>query len=198
MTQSSRAPALSLRGIVKRFDGVTALAGATLDVEAGTVHGLVGQNGAGKSTLIRILAGLHRPDAGTVTVHGAAQDALTPYRVEQLGIHFIHQDRLLVGSFTVGEALLLGREIVRHRVVPLLDRRAMQRRAAEILHDYFGLALPPDVLISELTTAQKQIVQITRALLDKPSVLVFDEPTAALVRREADILFALIDRKSVV
>jgi ribose transport system ATP-binding protein len=191
--------ALSLRHIVKVFGGVKALDDASFEVERGTVHGLVGQNGAGKSTLIKILAGLHQPEGGQIVIDGAVQENLTPHHVEQLGIHFIHQDRLLVPSFTVGEALLLGQEITLApkslgRVIPLINRRAMQRHAAEILRTYFDLALPPGALISSLTTAQKQIVQITRALLRKPSVLVFDEPTAALVRKEADILFALIKR----
>ncbi|WP_244642904.1 sugar ABC transporter ATP-binding protein [Phyllobacterium sp. 628] len=185
--------ALALRGLVKRFGGVEALSGATLEVERGTVHGLIGQNGAGKSTLIKILAGLYQPDEGSVEINGVHHDRLTAHEVEKLGIHFIHQDRLLVPSFTVGESLFLGRE-PRLAGLPFLDRRAMRKQAEDILDKYFSLRLPPNVLISELTTAQKQIVQITRALLDKPSILVFDEPTAALVRREADILFDLIRR----
>ncbi|MBP1858343.1 sugar ABC transporter ATP-binding protein [Rhizobium herbae] len=185
--------AIHLTRIVKRFDGAQALSGASLRVRRGTVHGLVGQNGAGKSTLIKLLAGLHQPDEGRIEIDGQAYDKLTPHRVEELGIHFIHQDRLLVPTFTVGEALFLGRE-PRIPGTPFLDRRLMQRRASEILDDYFGVRLPNSALISELSTAEKQIVQITRALLDQPKVLVFDEPTAALVRREADILFRLIRR----
>jgi ribose transport system ATP-binding protein len=188
------APAIELRGVVKAFGGVQALAGATLTVNRASVGGLVGQNGAGKSTLIKILAGLYHPDAGEVLINGQAVDRLTPQKVERLGIHFIHQERLLPPSLTVGEALFLGRE-PRLRAFPLvIDRRAMRRRAADILRDYFGLALPSQVLISELTAAQKQIVQIIRALLHNPLTLVFDEPTAALVTREAEILFALIRR----
>ena len=185
--------AIHLDRIVKRFDGALALNHASLRVTRGTVHGLVGQNGAGKSTLIKLLAGLHQPDEGRIEIDGQAYDKLTPHRVEELGIHFIHQDRLLVPTFTVGEALFLGRE-PRIAGTPFLDRRLMQRRAGEILGDYFGVRLPNSALISELSTAEKQIVQITRALLDQPKVLVFDEPTAALVRREADILFRLIRR----
>jgi ribose transport system ATP-binding protein len=179
--------------IVKRFGGAQALAGASLAVHRGTVHGLVGQNGAGKSTLIKILAGLHVPDEGTIEIEGQPVAHLTPHLAESHGIHFIHQDRLLVPSFTVGEALFLGRE-PRIAGTPFLDRRAMQRKARETLSDYFGITLPSHALISELSTAERQIVQITRALLDQPKVLVFDEPTAALVRREADILFRLIRR----
>ncbi len=185
--------ALNFQGIVKHFGGARALSGASLSVRRGTVHGLVGQNGAGKSTLIKLLAGLHQPDAGLIEIDGRAYDTVTPHLAEELGIHFIHQDRLLVPTFTVGEALFLGRE-PRIAGTPFLDRRAMQRRSAEILDRYFGVRLPTSALISDLTTAEKQIVQITRALLHGPKILVFDEPTAALVRREADILFNLIRR----
>ena len=96
--------------IVKRFGGAQALADASLTIRRGTVHGLVGQNGAGKSTLIKLLAGLHVADEGTIEIEGKAYDRLTPHLNEELGIHFIHQDRLLVPTFTVGEALFLGRE----------------------------------------------------------------------------------------
>ncbi|MBB3406439.1 ribose transport system ATP-binding protein [Rhizobium sp. BK316] len=179
--------------IVKRFGGAQALAGASVAIRRGTVHGLVGQNGAGKSTLIKLLAGLHRPDDGRIEIENKTHDRLTPHLCEELGIHFIHQDRLLVPTFTVGEALFLGRE-TRLAGTPFIDRRAMQKRATELLANYFGVNLPKNALISELSTAERQIVQITRALLHQPKVLVFDEPTAALVRREAEILFRLIRR----
>lgn len=182
-----------LSGIVKRFGGAQALSGASLAVKRGTVHGLVGQNGAGKSTLIKLLAGLHQADEGQIEIDGIAYGALTPPQVEHLGIHFIHQDRLLVPTFTVGEALFLGRE-PRIAGTPFLDRKLMRQKSAEILDRYFGLRLPNSALIGDLTAAEKQIVQITRALLDGPKVLVFDEPTAALVRREAELLFGLIRR----
>ncbi|MBB4117332.1 ABC-type sugar transport system ATPase subunit/ribose/xylose/arabinose/galactoside ABC-type transport system permease subunit [Rhizobium sp. BK226] len=190
---TARNDIIRFEGIVKHFGGAQALAGASLIVRRGTIHGLVGQNGAGKSTLIKLLAGLHQPDGGRIEIEGRTFDRLTPHLAEELGIHFIHQDRLLVPTFTVGEALFLGRE-PRISGTPFLDRRLMQRRASDILNDYFGIRLPNSALIGELSTAEKQIVQITRALLNQPKVLVFDEPTAALVRREADILFRLIRR----
>ncbi|CAM2153877.1 Ribose import ATP-binding protein RbsA [Pararobbsia alpina] len=183
--------AIALDGIVKQFGANRALDGASLHVARGTIHGLVGENGAGKSTLIKVLAGMHRPDAGEVRIGGQVRRDLTPATVESLGVHFIHQDRLLSPSFTVGEALFLGREL---RKGPLLDRAAMRRRAAEVIDGFFGLTLPPHALIGELSTAQQQVVQISRALLAKPSVLVFDEPTAALVRREVDQLLDIIRR----
>ncbi|WP_075289276.1 sugar ABC transporter ATP-binding protein [Pararhizobium arenae] len=184
---------IRLSGIIKRFGGAQALSDASLAVRRGTVHGLVGQNGAGKSTLIKLLAGLHEADEGAIEIDGVAYAGLSPQQVGHLGIHFIHQDRLLVPTFTVGEALFLGRE-PRIAGTPFLDRKLMRQKSAEILDRYFGLRLPNSALIGELTAAEKQIVQITRALLDNPKVLVFDEPTAALVRREAELLFALIRR----
>lgn len=186
-------PVLAMHGVVKSFGGVRALAGANLSVQAGTIHGLIGQNGAGKSTLIKILAGIHQPDAGSIEIAGQFYNHPTPHRAEKLGLHFIHQDRLLVPTFTVGEALFLGSE-PGVGPLPLLNRRRMKRQAAETIHNYFGVELPVDALIGELTPAQQQIVQITRVLLRSPSVLVFDEPTAALVKPEADRLFESIQR----
>lgn len=189
----AHAPALALRGIVKHFDGVPALRGASLDAAPGTVHGLIGQNGAGKSTLIKILAGIHTADAGTVTVHGEPQ----PPGVAPRGIAFIHQERLLPPTSTVAEALALGHEPAfgprGAGVLRMLDTRRLKRQAREALHTHFGIDLHPDRLIGELTVAEQQIVQITRALAGEPRVLVFDEPTAALVAREVDRLLHTID-----
>jgi ribose transport system ATP-binding protein len=193
MTVKDGDSVLAMHGIVKTFGGVRALDGANLEVEAGSIHGLVGRNGAGKSTLIKILAGIHRPDAGTIQVRGLTSHHLTPRQVEHLGIHFIHQDRLLVPTFTVGEALFLGNE-PGIGPLPFLNRRRMAQKATEILRDYFDIRLPGRALISELTPAERQIVQISRALLRNPVVLVFDEPTAALVRQEVDRLFEIIRR----
>jgi len=186
-------PALALRDIKKSFGGVQALDGATLVVERGSVHGLVGQNGAGKSTLIKVLAGIHAPDSGTIEIDGVAHAHLSPHRVEQLGIHMIHQDRLLPPTLTVAEALFLGQE-PRWRATPFVDRARLNREARQALKRTFDIDLPVTALINEISSAEQQLVQITRALLNRPKLLVFDEPTTALVRREADLLFAVIER----
>jgi len=154
MTVANGDPVLAMHGMVKTFGGVRALDGANLEVESGGIHGLVGQNGAGKSTLIKILAGIYRPDAGIIRIGGLACHHLTPRQVEHLGIHFIHQDRLLVPTFTVGEAMFLGDEPT-IGPLPFLNRRRMAQRATEILREYFDVRLPGRALISELTPAER-------------------------------------------
>jgi ribose transport system ATP-binding protein len=183
--------AVSMRGVSKRFGPVQALDKADLFVKRGKILGLVGQNGAGKSTIIKILAGIYRSDFGSIEINGRSVSPLTPAAVEKLGVHFIHQDRLLVPTSTVVEAVFLRKEI---GFGPFISRRAMDAKAVELMKTYFDLTLPKGVLIQDLTTAQQKIVQITRALAQKASVLVLDEPTAALVKREVDSLFGVLRR----
>jgi ribose transport system ATP-binding protein len=193
MTTAATPAALALSGIVKHFDGVPALRGASLEVAPGTVHGLIGQNGAGKSTLIKILAGIHAADAGSVAIAGAPQ----PRGVAPAGIAFIHQERLLPPTLTVAEALSLGSEPAHGPraagLLRIIDTRRLRQQALDALHAHFGIELPVNRLLGELSVAEQQIVQITRALMRAPRVLVFDEPTAALVASEVDRLLATID-----
>lgn len=190
MTSLSPA-ALELQGIVKRFGPTLALDDANLRVQRGSIHGLVGENGAGKSTLIKVLAGIHAADSGSLIINGKALIAPDPRQVEALGIRFIHQELLLPPSFTVGEALFFAQEI---RIGPWVNRRAQQREAARLLNDFFQLELPSDALVRELSSAQRQVLQIIRALLAKPQMLVFDEPSVSLVKREVDQLMSIIRR----
>jgi ribose transport system ATP-binding protein len=183
--------AIDMRGISKSFGVVKALIEADLQVSRGSIHGLVGQNGAGKSTIIKVLAGILKPDAGTIRINGETVSKLTPASVERLGVHFIHQDRLLVPTATIAEAIFLNHE---PKIGPFVNHREMARRASALLKQYFDLDLPPGMLVQDLTTAQQKIVQITRALAQKASVLVLDEPTAALVKKEVDSLFRVLRR----
>ncbi|AIV67166.1 sugar ABC transporter ATP-binding protein [Burkholderia pseudomallei] len=200
--------ALDVRRVVKRFGGVTALRGASLAVTRGTVHGLIGQNGAGKSTLVKLLAGLHAPDEGEITIGGVpfasggggSRASAGAARRHSTGIGFIHQERLLPATFTVAEALFFphpptlgGRASRLARLLPL-DVKRMRRDCRAVLHTQFGLDLAPDRLIGELSVAEQQIVQITRALLGRHEILVFDEPSAALVSSEVDRLLRTIER----
>lgn len=181
--------AIDMRGVNKRFGPVKALDDANLLVRSGTIHGVVGQNGAGKSTIIKILAGIYFRDSGAVSVFGRDLDSITPSLIEDCGVHFIHQDRLLVPTATVAEAIFLRNE---PKFGPFLNYRQMNRRARDLLREYFDLDIDPQRLVSELSTAQQKIVQITRALARDARVLVLDEPTAALVNREVESLFGVL------
>ncbi|WP_158782980.1 sugar ABC transporter ATP-binding protein [Pantoea sp. BAV 3049] len=190
-SQQAGSPLLALTQIAKAFDGVPALRQVSLSAEAGEIHGLVGHNGAGKSTLIKILGGLQLADEGEINLNGERVNISSPKVAQSLGIEIVHQERLLSPVLTVAEALLSGEEPV-FRGVPLLNRRRMRRVAREAIEHYFGLRLDPDSLIADLSVAEQQVVQITRALRHSPRVLVFDEPTAALARHEVASLFSAI------
>ena len=183
--------AVCMRGINKRFGPVNALEDADLEIRAGSILGLVGQNGAGKSTIIKVLAGILKPDSGTIEIDGKVQNGLTPASVERLGVHFIHQDRLLVPTATIGEALFVNNEL---GFGPFISRRRMSKRAGELLKQYFDLDLPAGTLVKDLTTAQQKIIQITRALARKARILVLDEPTASLIKNEVESLFRVLRR----
>lgn len=183
--------AIEMRGIDKAFGPVRALINADLVVEQGTIHGLVGQNGAGKSTIIKVLAGIYKHDSGRINVSGQDVPTPTPAGIEALGVHFIHQDRLLSPTSTLAEAIFLRHE---PRLGPFINHHAMNRDARALLKRYFDLDLTPTTLIRNLTTAQQKVVQITRALAQRAKVLVLDEPTAALVQREVDSLFQVLKR----
>ena len=187
-------PLLELSGIRKTFPGVVALRDARLEVGAGEVHALLGENGAGKSTLIKILAGVHAPDAGVVRMDGRPVRIPSPQAGRRLGIAVIHQELHLVPALTVRENLFLGRERARAGVLRVGEER---REAVELL-GRLGFDLDPDIPCRELGVAGRQLVEIARALADDARVLVMDEPTAALSEREVgrllDRVRALRDR----
>lgn len=184
-------PLLALHQIDKAFDGVPALRAVSLRLAPGEIHGLIGHNGAGKSTLIKVLGGLQAADGGEIWLDGQPVRIDSPGRAQALGIEIVHQERLLAPSLTVAETLLLGEEPV-YPGVRLLNRRRLRHIARRAIHQHFSLEINPDSLIADLSVAEQQIVQITRALRHSPRVLVFDEPTAALARHEVDALFRAI------
>ena len=179
-----------MRGIEKSFPGVKALAGVTLDVNAGEVLALVGENGAGKSTLMKILAGAQPADAGEIVVDGAVASIHGPKDAERLGIGMIYQEFNLVPDLGVIENITLGIEPVRGL---FLDRHAAAEKASTVLAD-LGIVLPLDVPVRRLSVAQQQMVEICKSLVKKARLIVMDEPTAALTDREIDRLFELIAR----
>lgn len=184
--------ALRLEGIMKSFPGVRALDDVGLDVRPGEIHGLVGENGAGKSTIIKVLAGIYRPDAGSLSVDGVTIDPITPEAVHEAGVRFIHQELYLVPHFTVAECVFMGQEVSGRFG---LATRAMRRRTEAFLRDTMAVDIPADRLIRDLGTAERKLVQIARALIDDSArVVVFDEPTAPLASEEIKTLMAAIAR----
>ncbi|MFJ2145191.1 sugar ABC transporter ATP-binding protein [Arthrobacter sp. MYb222] len=180
---------LSMAAINKSFGTVAVLDHVHLQLRAGEVLGLVGENGAGKSTLIKILTGLYTLDSGQIELAGQPVQIRRPADAEALGIEVIHQDRHLAGRLTVAEQLYLGtaksRGLWRH------ERTAQAAARADILRTT-GQELDTGAFVDELSVAQQQLIQIARAVLAEPKVLILDEPTAPLANDEVEQLFGTI------
>ncbi|MBI1373609.1 MAG: ATP-binding cassette domain-containing protein [Phycisphaera sp.] len=177
-----------MRGIDKSFPGVHALRGVDLTVHAGEVVALLGENGAGKSTLIKILAGAHVPNAGTIRVDGVEQHIANPIDAQRAGIGVIYQEFNLVPGLTARENIFLGRE---RSSAGFINRRDEARRATELFRR-IGVPVPIDVPCGRLTVAQQQIVEIAKALSLDARIIVMDEPSATLTPKEVDHLFDII------
>src|SRR5918996_5623854 len=189
-------PVLSLRGITKTFGAVAALTDVDLDVAPAQVVALVGDNGAGKSTLVKVLAGVHMPDAGTITFESEEVTIPSPAVAQRLGIATVYQDLALCENLDVVENLYLGHEIG-NRIpgVHLLDESAMEQRTLELL-DSLGVTTINNVRIevAQLSGGQRQAVAIARSLLGEPKLVLLDEPTAALGIVQTREILKLIDR----
>jgi len=181
-----------MRAITKRFPGVVALDQVDFEVARGEIVALVGENGAGKSTVMKILAGVHQPDAGEIRVDGEAVTIDGPGRAAHLGIAVIYQELEMVDALDVAGNIFLGREPRRAGPLRLLDRSRMEQLAAQHL-SRIGAAIVPRMLVSRLSTAQQQLVAIARALSIDARILVLDEPTASLGSDDAERLFGVIN-----
>ena len=186
-------PLLELRGISKRFPGVLALNGVSLEVRAGEVHALLGENGAGKSTLIKIVAGVYHADAGEIRIDGRPVSVRNPHDAQALGISTIFQEFTLAPDMTVAENIFLGREPLRIRALSIVDRRELVGRTRDALTS-LDLQIDPDATVRDLGVAQQQMVEIAKALSLDARLIVMDEPTATLTSHEIDRLFEAIDR----
>lgn len=174
----------------KQYPGVLALEGMDFDLRAGEVHVLFGENGAGKSTLISLLAGANTPTSGEIHMHGKRVNFDSVHEARVLGVSAVFQEFSLIPTLSVAQNLSLGDEPARHG---FLDSVALQARARSMLSD-LDFDIDPRALVSGLTRAQHQMVEIAKGLRGEVSVLILDEPTASLTDKEAQHLFALVDR----
>ncbi|WP_460772036.1 ATP-binding cassette domain-containing protein [Microbacterium sp. GXF7504] len=182
---------LTMRGIGKRFGAVKALTDVEFWVDAGEVVALIGDNGAGKSTLVKVLAGVHQPDAGTIEFDGGPVHIGSPADAQELGIATVFQDLALCDNLDVVGNLWLGRELRAGRV---LDEVAMEQRTWALLRELAAKIPSVRTPVASLSGGQRQTVAIARSLIGDPRVVILDEPTAALgVAQTAEVL-NLIER----
>ena len=184
-TPPSIEPILSLRNVSKGFGAVQALTDIELDVHAGEVVALVGDNGAGKSTLVKILAGVHPPDTGTILFDGQDVSIPSPAASRELGIATVFQDLALCDNLDVVSNLFLGREITRG----VLNEEEMEERSWTLLRQLSARIPSVRIAVASLSGGQRQTVAIARSLIGDPRIVILDEPTAALgVAQTAEVL----------
>src|SRR5437764_649805 len=183
-------PAVSLRGITKRFPAVLANDAVDFEAAPGEVHALLGENGAGKSTLSNILTGLYRPDEGEIELYGEPVAFHSPRDAIDAGVAMVHQHFRLVVPFTVAENVVLG-DHRREGSSFLVRQRAIELRVAE-LSERYGLHVDPRARIWQLSLGEQQRVEILKALYHEAKILILDEPTAVLTPQEAEVLFATL------
>src|SRR5512135_1627238 len=179
-----------MEGIEKSFPGVHALSQCQFELCPGEVHALVGENGAGKSTLMKVLAGVYTKDAGRILYRGREVEIPNPRAAQHLGISMIHQELNLMPHLTVAQNIWIGRE-PRNAVRFVLDEAEINAKTRQLL-DMMRLRLDPRSKIADLSVAKQQMVEIAKALSFNSSVLIMDEPTAALTDTEIDELFRIV------
>ena len=182
---------LTMTGISKLFPGVQALKDVNFDLQHGEVHALLGENGAGKSTLIKILGGIHSCDSGEIRINGQIVRLQSVHDAQAAGVSIIHQELFMVSELTIAQNIFLGREPMANPFV--LDQKSCLRQAQALI-DSIGLDLDASVKVAELSIAQQQMVEIAKAVSFDARILVMDEPTSSLTKRETEMLYGLIDR----
>lgn len=187
------APFLTLTGISKSYPGVRALAEVSLSVAPGEIIGLVGENGAGKSTLMNVLGGVVSPSAGTIAIDGVSRDKLTVTESIRAGIAFVHQELNLFDNLSAAANILIGREPRRGGLLRLIDGNLLEGRARPYLTQ-LGADFAPGTPVSALSLAQKQLVEIAKALSLKARLVIMDEPTSSLTVSETDRLLKVLAR----
>jgi ABC-type sugar transport system ATPase subunit len=179
---------LQMTGISKSFHGVIALKRVNFRADLGKVTALVGENGAGKSTLIKILGGIHKRDSGDILINGKPERIDSPSAAMQCGISIIHQELNVLPNLSIAENIFVGREKKKGAFV---DRKYYYKKTTELL-EQVGLNLFPGTPVRYLSTAQKQMIEIVRAIAFQSKIVVMDEPTSSLTQKETQILFNMI------
>lgn len=182
---------LRMKGISKSFHGVQALKDISFELYHGEVHALLGENGAGKSTLIKILSGIYQADSGSIELNGSVVQINNPLDAMHHGIAVIHQELILAENMTIAENVFMGREKCNR--LGMVNFKRAEREVQEML-DSLGIDLKATASVAELSTPQKQLVEIVKALTYNANIVVMDEPTASLSSKEVDMLFSIIDR----
>ncbi len=180
------APAVELRGLTKRYGSIVACDDVHLTVPQGEIHGLLGQNGAGKSTLVKMLLGLVSRDAGQILLGGRSVEIPDPLAAAELGIGMVHQHFSLVNELTVWENVTLGE--------PGRPDPARTKALVRSIGERYGLTVDPDVRVEELSTGERQRVEIIKCLRRDPNLLILDEPTSVLTLAESRELFSVLRR----
>lgn len=188
MNPSSDRLILEIKGLSKAFPGVNALESVDISVREGEIHALVGENGAGKSTLIKILSGAYTKDSGEIIFEGQSISTLNPQNAQQIGISTIYQEFNLAPHLSITENILIGQLPMRGIVV---DWAAAKKRATEIL-DHLGVTMHMDQPLGNLKVADKQLVEIAKALAHKSRLLIMDEPSAVLGEKEMEKLYQVV------
>lgn len=178
---------IEMKGIHKAFGQVNVLKGVSFDLKSGEIHALMGENGAGKSTLMKILTGIHSKDQGNITYKGKEITFKSPKEAEKAGISVIHQELNIIPELTVAENFFLGKEKTAGKT-GILKNKVMNEEAKAWLME-LGIKLDPKKPASECSVGQQQMIEIARAVSANSEVLIMDEPTAALTKKEIDVLF---------
>ena len=184
---------LVLDGINKSFPGVHALKDMSFSIREGEVHAICGENGAGKSTLMKVVTGVYRPDSGDISVAGQRVEILSPNDAFEKGIAIMYQETSLFGEMTILENMYLNHETTRKALgfLPVLDYRAMQEKVGAIFRR-MNVSMDLSAKVKDIGMAQKQLVEIAKALTFNARILIMDEPTASLTEREVAALFEII------
>lgn len=183
---------ITMKNICKNYIGVQALKNVDFSLEKGEIHCLVGGNGSGKSTLIKVLSGVNRPEpGGEIVIDGKSFASLSVQESIQQGIRVIYQDLALFPNLSIQENIAF--QLYGETKSPIVDWRAVEKRAKAAM-EIIGLKMDPDRLVGSLSIAEQQLVEITRALVGELKLLILDEPTASLTRKEVNALFAAIRR----